>query len=361
MSGSRMHPEEAFVAGQGPLVDALRALPRFEPPARMAAGFQAMLARHAARPPGFEPPARLESAVLGAIARQQAAQAARRRAVLDEIARGNDPATALDADLSPAARAWLRERAQPMAGDGRLASDPAASRSDRDVARRAGDCPRLRLPAGWWRFAAGGLVAVLALGVGLRTMLEPAPVPESVREPRRVEAPSPAAGSAGSVEGGQAVRPAPGAAPPGEFAEAGRRSRSERRDALVSRDRTDRERAMRERRPSVAAAPPPPPAAASAPQPMPDAPSLAQDDGAPAWRLADDPAMRLRGLAAGSRWILCSHPSELDQAHRWLQRGIDAILADERGQSSGISLRERVRIEPRNDVPAGRLRLVRED
>src|SRR5690606_42104445 len=141
-------------------------------------------------PPGFGPPARVGAAVPGAIARQQAAQAARRRAVLDEIARGNDPATALDADLSPAARAWLRERAQPMAGDGRLASDPAASRSDRDVARRAGDRPPLRLPAGWWRFAARGLAAVHASGRGPRTMLEPATVPEAVREALRGRGPS---------------------------------------------------------------------------------------------------------------------------------------------------------------------------
>ncbi|HRO57654.1 MAG TPA: hypothetical protein PK177_00570, partial [Burkholderiaceae bacterium] len=101
----------------GSLADALRRLPRFEPPARMKVEFLAMLdempaaASAASTAPGFEPPTRLRSTVLDEFARQQAAQSPRREAVLREIARGAEPGAVLDAPLSPAADRWLRARA----------------------------------------------------------------------------------------------------------------------------------------------------------------------------------------------------------------------------------------------------------
>src|SRR5690606_37691853 len=112
----------------------------------------------------------------------QAAQAPRREAVLGDLARGADPAAALGAELAPATRAWLRERSREASGGEPDAASRGASTNStigdgapEDARARARR--RWRLPAGWWRYAGGGLAAVLALGVGLRMMLEPAPGP----------------------------------------------------------------------------------------------------------------------------------------------------------------------------------------
>lgn len=358
MNARGMEPEDAFVAGRGPLANALRALPRFEPPARMAADFQAMLAGQASRVPAFEPPATLEAAVLGEIARQQAAQADRRQALLDELARGVDPEAALDAELSPAARAWLAERARGAAAGERRAID-GDDGTRRHRADAPGHAPRgrwrwPRLPAPWWRYAGGGLAAVLALGIGLRMMLEP----ESAQAPT------------GAVVDRADFAPY---SPAQETAQAQGAAQAQHREALASRERIDRERAMRERSPRAAAAPPPPartdrlppaasaPPPAAAPGPAPAPASAPQVDRTMYWRLADDPAARLRELGADGRWVLRSHPSEREAARRWLQRGLDAHEAVGPGASDTAMLRDRLRIESSDEVPAGELRLARDD
>src|SRR5690606_11422170 len=128
------------------------------------------------------------------------------------------------------------------------------------------------------------------------------------------------------------------------------------RDALASRQREDRERAMQERRASAS-----PPARSTAPRPAPasDRASAPATPAAPAWRLSDDPAIRLAGLAADTRWVLLCHPSEQGAAAAWLERGLEAMSASATAGRMSEELREAVRIEAREDVAAGELRLVR--
>ncbi len=379
-------PDDEFIAGQGPLAAALRELPAFEPPARMAGEFQRMLAGMPAGAPAFEPPARLEAAVLGEISRQQAAQATRRDTVLGEVARGADPAAALDAKVSPATQAWLRERSlagegAPTAttdrgGAGARGRDTSAGH-DRDVSRKG---KRPGWPAGWWRYAGGGLAAVLALGVGLRVTLAPTPQQAPARVTTESTSEEAQGNAATFADSGGAMSQAPQAMERQGFAEPARKQQAReaetRRDTLASRERQDRERAMQERRSSAAAAPPPPAAARSAaprPAPAPSAaptlgetPALAtrqeSEPGAeyagPSWRLSDDPTIRLAGLPAGSRWILLCHPSEHGAAEAWLQRGLDALTANGAGARMSDSLPAAVRIEAHEDVVAGELRMV---
>lgn len=79
------------------------------------------------------------------------------------------------------------------------------------------------------------------------------------------------------------------------------------------------------------------------------------------WRLADDPAARLRELDPEARWVLRSHPAEREEARRWLQRGLDAHAAGGAGASDTAMPRDRLRLESSDDVPAGELRLTRDD
>ncbi|MFA7504222.1 MAG: hypothetical protein WCZ28_05950 [Burkholderiaceae bacterium] len=323
--GDSQDPVEAFIDGRGPLAAALRELPVHEPPTGMAAQFQEMLAGLRGNAPAFEPPARLETAVLAGIARQQAAQAARREAVLGEIARGADPTAAIDAELSPATRDWLRTRSGGTV-----------------PAKR-----RWRLPVGWWRYAGGGLAAVLALGVGLRMSLESPPEAMFTGTVAETESRSAAASGpqAGAVSGSRAG--AGGGAKDGNAADS----------AMIA---------------------PPTPAAPQA-RPAPEAMRHSQSAQmarrqawiAPAdriesrWLLSDDPAARLDGLPAGSRWILLCHPSEREAALAWLRRGLEAL---ERTAAEAPAQRHAdevpaeppsgARLQAHPDVPAGSLWLA---
>ena len=369
---------EEFIAGHGPLAAALRELPAFEPPARMGEEFQRMLARVPAGVPAFEPPASLEAAVRGEIERQQATQSTRRDAVLAEVARGVDPATAFGARLSPATQAWVRGRSLTdgvspaaetnSAGPWTRSHDSAAIRGVNGGQKPAAGRAR-RWPAAWWRYAGGALAAVLALGIGLRMLLESTPR----------EAPDRAI-----VESMSRI---PQTTKRQESAEPARKREAQeaeaRRDTLASRERQERDRSMQDRRAS-AAAPRPPPAAGSVPRdtapPAParapsaaPAPALAPEREGPAptaaasasraspWRLSDDPAVRLAGLATDSRWVLLCHPLEQAAAERWLQRGIDAIAANGTNAPGEGVLRGLVRIETHDGVAAGELRPTRDD
>lgn len=369
-------PVDAFVAGEGPLAAALREMPMYEPPARMAAGFREMLASLPAQAPAFEPPASLEAAVLGEIARQQAAQATRRETVLGEVARGVEPSTALEAELAPATQAWLRERSREAAGDDRRvaaggSTSPTVGEGARGTLHRGR--PGLRWAAGWWRYAGGALAAVLALGIGLRMMLEPGPheVADSAAiESATIESASkaPQPDAATYAEDGGAMTQAPEAMRRQEFA-APERERAtgeaqNRREALASRERQDRGSAMQDRR-AGAAAMAPPPAAAPMPAPLPaPAPPAgsAQSLDESIWQLSDDPAARLAGLPGSTRWILLCHPSEQEVAQAWLRRGLDAMnpsrTASRTAGRTGDELRDAVRIETREDIAPGELRIV---
>lgn len=152
---------EDFLAGEGPLAQALRALEPFEPPARMEADFLTMLATLPEGAPAFEPPARLQQNVFAEIALQQAAQQSRRDAVLQDLSRGRPASEALGAPVAAGTEAWLRQQA-------------AAASSQ--------TAPAPRKPRPWWFFAAGGAVAaMLAVGVSLHLMLERPELLESAR------------------------------------------------------------------------------------------------------------------------------------------------------------------------------------
>src|SRR5690606_27158097 len=118
-------------------------------------------------------------------------------------------------------------------------------------------------------------------------------------------------------------------------------------------ERQDRARAMQDRRAS-AAAPAPPLAAAPAP-------ALAQSTSESTWRLSDDPVARLAGLPIGMHWLLLCHPSERDAAGTWLQRGLDAMAASRAAGPPAVDLRDALRIEAREGITAGELRLVPDD
>lgn len=322
-------PVEAFIDGEGPLAAALRELPAFEPPARMAGEFQRMLATMPAGTPTFEPPARLEAVVFAEITRQQAAQSTRREAVLGELARGADPAVALDAKLSPATEAWLRGRSLAEYGNQAAGShpEPGATQGGDSGAKRAGK-RRHRWPTGWWRYAGGGLAAMLALGVGLRMTTEPPPEPAGMVLEMRERA--------------------------DETARKLAVPQANRREAMESR--VPRRQAMQDR-PAMAR----PPAPAAAPSSA-TADAIGSSEPTPTvqtWSLSDDPAGRLAGLPAGFRWLLLCHPGDEAAARAWLERGLEEIAsAAATGAPAPDAIRGSIHIEARGDVDSASLRLV---
>ncbi len=146
-----MSDVDAFVGGGGRLGDLLRRLPAFEPPAHMEARFVASLPTPAlpAEDGIFEAPASLEAAVFKEAVRLDAAQAPRRQAVIDEIARRGAEAT-LGAPLSPQGQRWI---------DGQLPTPPTPR-------------PRRRQRR-WFAPLGGALAATLALGVALQLVWAP--------------------------------------------------------------------------------------------------------------------------------------------------------------------------------------------
>lgn len=120
---------EHFVAAEGLLASLLKRLPAYEPSpdleARVLRALQSRAASAASAKDlsAFEPPAHMETDFLAEARRIEGAQAARRMALLQEIAAGASPAQALGAAVSPPADAWLRQRAD--------ASRPQAARSAR--------------------------------------------------------------------------------------------------------------------------------------------------------------------------------------------------------------------------------------
>ncbi|MEB2319476.1 MAG: hypothetical protein OZ935_12515 [Pseudomonadota bacterium] len=335
-------PVEEFIAGEGPLAAALREMPAFEPPAGMVADFHRMLASLPEAAAAFEPPARLEANVLAEIARQQAASSARRDAVLGELARGADPAQALDADLAPTTRAWLRERSREAAdGNPSAGKHPSIDETGTPAAGRDGR-GRYRWPAGWWRYAGGGLAAVLALGIGLRMMLEPPPVSESTGMPMEAEARKRAAAPARAMAPPPPAQPAP--------APEARTSESTTENSLISREEAPTSSAIKDKAKAAGAT-----TATGAMA------GIQGSHSAPSWRLSDDPVTRLAGLPEGTRWVLLSHPSERAAAEEWLRRGLDAMAMDEAGTRRRDRLRESLRVEAREHVAAGSLQVVQDN
>lgn len=108
---------EHFVAAEGLLASLLKRLPAYEPSpdleARVLRALQSRAASAASAHDlsAFEPPAHMETDFLVDAQRIEQAQAARRTALLQEIAAGASPAQALGAPVSPPADAWLRQRA----------------------------------------------------------------------------------------------------------------------------------------------------------------------------------------------------------------------------------------------------------
>ncbi|QID16455.1 hypothetical protein G3580_01710 [Nitrogeniibacter mangrovi] len=105
---------DRFLAGRGALAELIRRQPPFEPPAAM---FERVMNALGGETPAldFEPPASLEAAVLAEAARLDAAQRPRREALLEQIAHGTAPGTALEAGLDETTRRWLKQQASHRA------------------------------------------------------------------------------------------------------------------------------------------------------------------------------------------------------------------------------------------------------
>ena len=156
---------ERFIAGEDRLSALLKALPPYPPPAALEAAVlaaaraaQEQAGRHqaeAAALPFAAPPA-LAAAVLEEAARLQAAQSARRDAVLARVAAGAAAEDVLGSRVGPDAAAWLRAQA---ADSTRNAARPATMEQSTHAARARR----------WWRSL--GLVASVAAVAGLTTSI----------------------------------------------------------------------------------------------------------------------------------------------------------------------------------------------
>lgn len=278
---SRNDAAERFVAGEDRLSALLRDLPRYEAPAGLAATVVAAaravqarvaveterdVARASAPAPTFTAPPTLSSSVLGEAARLQAAQAARRDVVFDQVLQGKPAADVLGAQVGEATEAWLRTQAAQL----------------RDTPGPAAPAPLKPTLSRWWKslgvaasaFAVAGLATKLVLsqlddGTPMTASLsstvniaDPAsPAPQ--REP--MLAPSPAPSVAQTTP--SSVQAAP-------------ETPSTRAAQPVRRPTTPSPQARKERAPAPAAdvAPTPAPLAPLAPPAAPMASMQAQSD-----------------------------------------------------------------------------------
>jgi hypothetical protein len=329
---------ERFIAGQGALAGLIRSQPAFEPPATL---FERVMAALAPEAPtlNFEPPAGLEAAVLAEAARLDAAQQARRAAVLDDIAGGADARTALGTPVGEATAAWL-------AGQARARSSPA---------------PRRR-----WRFGVGriglALTAALAASVALRVWFDPqapqmdapAAKPERARiapEHAAADIAQPSTAGAARIERSRQMP----AAPPPVVASAP----AAKALAREAREAPAEPKAAEHAEPAPAArrmpAPAAPMRAAPALQGQPD--ELAMADAAPAGDTMrfDGPLETPLDTLAG--WLLRRAPAQ------WTLQVAPADAA--RGEALRQALVARLRAQQRDDalsletgaLPAGRLRI----
>lgn len=164
---------ERFIAGEDRLSALLREVPHFEPPAnlatavaaaaravqaRMAAEAERDAVRRSAPPPTFAAPPTLSDSVLREAARLQAAQAARRDVVFEQLLQGKPADDVLGAPVSAPTAAWLRTHAAQH-------RDETASKAVAAPARRA------RVVSRWWRSLGVAATAFAVAGLATKIVL----------------------------------------------------------------------------------------------------------------------------------------------------------------------------------------------
>ncbi|WP_354685305.1 hypothetical protein [Cupriavidus necator] len=200
-----MSAADRFIDGEDRLSALLKSLPAYAPSAALeasvreaarAAQQEADRVRAGAAPLPFPAPPTLAAAVLEEAARVQAAQAARRDALLGRVAAGGEAADVLGAPVSEATRDWLAAEARANVA----AQKEAQSRTFRAVRARQ-----------WWRSlglaASVAAVAGLTTSIVLRQIDDGALVPSTTREMS-----APAQSPAADIAVAPAPEPAPEAA-----------------------------------------------------------------------------------------------------------------------------------------------------
>ncbi|UDM51935.1 hypothetical protein [Cupriavidus sp. MP-37] len=294
-----MSAADRFIAGEDRLSALLKAVPAYPPPPALEASVlaAARAAQQQADGAGlpFAAPPALAAAVLEEAARLQAAQAARRDAVLARVAAGEAAEDVFGARLGPAAAGWLQARAAESA---RNTAPPSSTPSLTPAARARR----------WWRSL--GLVASVAAVAGLTTSivlrqiddgaLSPTETAEMAAAEIAAPEPAPAASTAPSPplpETAAASPPKP-AAPAAKAAPPATRPASRAAPGTEATRSVPHEPALDREAPTPASpAAPQAPADAAIAQAAPSAPAPAAP---PAFALKAAPAMAARAPAAAS-------------------------------------------------------------
>ncbi|MEM5274063.1 hypothetical protein VSR17_03375 [Cupriavidus taiwanensis] len=378
------HAAERFIAGEDRLSALLKALPPYPPPAALEAAVlaAARAAQHvaarrqagAAALPFAAPPA-LAAAVLEEAARLQAAQSARRDAVLARVAAGAAAEDVLGARLGPDAAAWLRAQA---ADSTRNPAQPSAT-------ARLTHAARARR---WWRSL--GLVASVAAVAGLTTsivlrqiddgallptgtaemasaeMATPTPAPAASTAPspplpETAAAPPPKPAAPAAKAAPPTARPAPRAAPGTEA------PRSVPREPALDREAPAQASPAARQAPAdaaIAQAAPSAPAPAAPPAyALKAAPAMAARAPAAASALTvstlDDPAAIAARLGTAAPLRLWAAEPDHVEIREWAQRLWQAVPAGQRPpgpvavQADPTLAPDQVRIELRRELPPG--------
>ena len=376
------HAADRFIAGEDRLSALLKALPPYPPPAALEAAVLAA-ARAAQQEAGrqqadaaalpFAAPPALAAAVLEEAARLQAAQSARRDAVLARVAAGAAAEDVLGARLGPDAAAWLRAQATD--------STRNAASSTMEPSTHAARARR------WWRSL--GLAVSVAAVAGLTTSivlrqiddgaLMPAGTAEIATTEMAAPAPEPAASTAPSPPLPETAAPPPKPAAPGAKAAPPAASPAPRAVPGTDAARS----APRERAPDSEAPAPAIPAAPQAPAdaaiaeaapsaPAPAAPSAYARKPAPAMAsrapaaasaltvsTQDDPAAIAARLGTAAPLRLWAAEPDHVEIREWAQRLWQALPAGQRPsvpvavQADPALAPSQVRIELRGELPPG--------
>ncbi|PVY78540.1 hypothetical protein C7414_10690 [Cupriavidus alkaliphilus] len=379
-----MSAADRFIAGEDRLSALLKALPAYPPPPALEAAVLAA-ARAAQQDAGrrqagapdlpFAAPPALAAAVLEEAARLQAAQSARRDAVLARVAAGAAAEDVLGARLGPDAAAWLRAQA----------ADSTRNPAQSSATARLTHAARARR---WWRSL--GLVASVAAVAGLTTSIvlrqidDGALLPTGTAEMASAEmaapAPAPAASTAPSppLPETAAAPPSKPAAPAAKAAPPAPRPAPRPAPGTEATRSVPREPAPdREALAQASPAAPQAPADAAIAQAAPSAPAPAAS---PAYALEAAPAMAARAPAAASALIVSTRDDPAAIAARlgtaaplrlwaaepdhveireWAQRLWQAMPAGQRPpvpvavQADPTLAPGQVRIELRGELPPG--------
>ncbi|SOY43047.1 hypothetical protein; putative transmembrane protein [Cupriavidus taiwanensis] len=380
-----MSAADRFIAGEDRLSALLKALPAYPPPPALEAAVLAVAraaqqdaGRHQAGAPDlpFAAPPALAAAVLEEAARLQAAQSARRDAVLARVAAGAAAEDALGARLGPDAAAWLRAQA---ADSTRNSAPPSAT-------ARLTHAARARR---WWRSL--GLVAGVAAVAGLTTSIvlrqidDGALLPTGTAEMASAEMAAPAPAPAASTAPSPPLPETAAAPPPKPAAPAAKAAPPAARPAPRPAPGTEAPRSVprelapdREAPAQASPAAPQAPADAAIAQTPPSAPAPAAP---PAYALKAAPAMAARAPAAASALTVSTQEDPAAIAARlgtatplrlwaaepdhaeirdWAQRLWQAMPAGQRPpvpvavQADPTLAPGQVRIELRGELPPGR-------